>query len=285
MLQLLQSIDASFRELPHLAGHQFTASYQAAGGPRVDFLTPNVGPDTDTPQNLPVLQTDAQPLRFLDFLIKDPENAVVLHGPGIYVRVPAPERYAIHKLIISQRRPVGVAKQDKDIQQAQFLIEALSERRPRELKLVWEEAFERGPKWRMLLLEGTTHLSGRSRDLLLKTIGRPRDIVPRLDLMLNNPPVRYDFDRDVVAFEGEALGSPVKCAVSREALEDHFGGNDLDRRGRLEAFQKSRSTIERLLRAKYLHWPIEEVEAILLKTMDVETLQQELNEDAPRQST
>jgi len=174
--------------------------------------------------------------------------------------------------MISERRPVGVAKRDKDIQQAQFLIEALSETRPRELRLVWEEAFERGPKWRKLLLEATTHLSGRSRDVLLKTVGRLRSIVPRLDLTLNNPPARYDFHRDVVALEGEALGSPVKCAVSREALDDHFGASDLDRRGRLEAFQKNRSAIEGLLRAKYLHSPLEEVEAVLLKTADVESL-------------
>jgi hypothetical protein len=36
---------------------------------------------------------------------------------------------------------------------------------------------------------------------------------------------------------GEALGYPVRCGVSREALEDHFGANARDREGRLESAQ------------------------------------------------
>jgi hypothetical protein len=35
------------------------------------------------PQALPALQTDAQPLRFLDYLIHEPEPAVLLHNAGI----------------------------------------------------------------------------------------------------------------------------------------------------------------------------------------------------------
>ena len=42
--------------------------------------------------------------------------------------------------------------------------------------------------------------------------------------------------------------------------------------GRIEAFCKNRSKVERLLRAKYLSWPVEEPETVLLKTMDVEKL-------------
>jgi hypothetical protein len=60
--------------------------------------------------------------------------------------------------------------------------------------------------------------------------------------------------------------------VSREALEDHFGANHSDRKGRLEAFQKERSRIERLLRSKYLHHPVEDPESVLLTTGDVEEL-------------
>jgi hypothetical protein len=65
------------------------------------------GPDSDTPRMLPALKTNAQPLRFLDFLIRDPAPAVVLHGSGIYVHVPAPERYAVHKLILSLYRYIS----------------------------------------------------------------------------------------------------------------------------------------------------------------------------------
>ena len=49
---------------------------------------------------------------------------------GIYVHVPAPARYAVHKLIISRRRPEGFAKRGKDLQQSEALLSALAEKRP-----------------------------------------------------------------------------------------------------------------------------------------------------------
>lgn len=55
---------------------------------------------------------------------------MVLHGPGIYVQVPTPERYAVHKIILALDRPVGIGKRDKDLSQAKRLIEVLVERRP-----------------------------------------------------------------------------------------------------------------------------------------------------------
>jgi hypothetical protein len=272
MLEVLKAVDKTFREIPHTSGRRWVTSYTAKGGLRVDFVTPNEGPDTDDPQSLPALQTDAQPLRFLDFLIHEPAQAVILHGPGIYVQVPAPERYAVHKLILARRRPPGVAKQDKDLQQAAALIEALVQRRPEELKLAWEEAHERGPKWRKLLLDGMSRLDPHARDLTLKVLGLAREILPGVNLTFNNPPARYDSSRDVVTFTGEALGSPVECAVSRETLEDHFDADNLDKTGRVEAFLKNRSKIEQLIRTKYLSWPAEDPETVLLRTMDVEKL-------------
>jgi hypothetical protein len=272
MLEVLRAVDKSFREIPHTADCRRSVSYQAKGGLRVDFLTPNEGPDTDEPQRLPALKTDAQTLRFLDFLIYEPTPAVVLHGPGIYVQVPAPERYAVHKLIVAVHRPPGIAKKDKDLTQAGTLLEALVQKRPTELQRAWEEAYQRGPKWRHYLLSGMSQLKPRPRDLTLKLLGRPRETLPGIDLTFNSPPARYDFDRDVVIFSGQSLGSPVECAVSREALEDYFGAANLDREGRVEAFRKNRSRIERLLRAKYLSSPVDEPESILLNTLDVGAL-------------
>jgi hypothetical protein len=273
MLEVLRNVDKTFAEVPHTSGYSWAASYHSKRGLRVDFITPNEGPDSDEPQNLPALRT-AHRLRFLDFLIHEPAPAVVLHGPGIYVSVPTPERYAVHKLIVALRRPPGITKKDKDLKQAGTLLEALSEKRGEELRTVWEEAHERGPKWRKLLLGGMSQLDSRPRDLTLKVLGRPRAILPGLDLAFNNPPARYDSVRDVVSFIGEALGDSVGCSVSREALEDHFGADNLDKDGRLEAFRKNRSKIEGLMRAKYLSWPVEEPDSVLLKTMEVEKLLQ-----------
>jgi hypothetical protein len=272
MLQILKDVDKSFREVPPLPGRQSAVSYMGQGGLRVDFLTPNEGPDTDNPQTLPALQTDALPLRFLDFLIHDAQPAVVLHGWGVYVQVPTPERFATHKLILSVRRPAATAKTDKDIQQAEVLVEALCEKRPRELRQVWEEAYGRGPKWRKLLLAGMTHLSFKPRDLLLMTLNRTRDLLPEAGLSFIDSVSNYDSTREVVSFSGQSFGELVACAVSREALEDHFGANGLDRKGRLEVFRKNRRAIEELTRQKYLSRPIDQPGSILLGTMDVEEL-------------
>jgi hypothetical protein len=272
MLSVLKEVDKSFREIPHTAGNGFVASYVDRRGLRVEFLTPNVGPDTDTPQSLPALQTAAQPLRFLDFLIHEPEQAVVLHGGGVLALVPTPERYAVHKLILSVRRRTGNVKRDKDLKQAQTLIEPLLEKRPRELSAAWEEAFARGPTWRQLLLTGMSRLEPDARDLLLTALGRARGILPGINLTFGASAARYDSSREVVTFTGEALGYSVGCLVSREALEDYFGADNLDRAGRLEAFHQNRSEIEGMLRTMYLTWPVETVGSVLLATADVERL-------------
>jgi hypothetical protein len=252
-------------------------SYAARGGLRVDFLTPNEGAATGQPQALPALQTDAQPLRFLDFLIHEPEPAVILHDAGIYVQVPTPQRYAIHKLIVSRQRPQGAAKGDKDLQQAEALLEVLAERRPYELKLAWHEASERGRTWRQSLAEGIGKLGASVRDSTLKVVDVRRSMIPGLDLTFNNPPARYDFRRDIVTFVGGALGSAVACAVSRETLDDHFGADGLGQDGRLEQFLKNRSKIELMARIKYLSWPVEEPRTVLIRTIDVPKLLQEIS--------
>ena len=272
MLEVLKSADNSFREIPPIPSRVGVSSYRARGGLRVDFLTPNEGPDSDSPQTLPALQTAAQPLRFLDFLIHDAVPAVVLHGPGILVQVPAPERFAVNKVILAQRRPASTTKSDKDSMQAAALLEVLAVKRPHELKLAWEEAYNRGPHWRRSLLAGMAKLEPRARDVTLKATGLCREIVPGIDLTFDNPPLRYDSTRDIVHFSGNALHRTVRCAVSRETLEDHFGANNATSDGRVEAVRRNRSAIERLLRVKYLSRPVEEAETALLKTSDFEDL-------------
>ncbi|EJN12989.1 hypothetical protein PMI42_03604 [Bradyrhizobium sp. YR681] len=269
VLDVLKEVDATFRAVPHVVDGRRVTSYAAKGGVRVDFLTPNTGRETGEPQALPALQTDAQPLRFLDYLIHDPEPAVILHASGVSVHVPAPARFAIHKLIVSRRRREGAAKRDKDIQQAEALLRALSELRPHDLKEAWDEARERGPTWRQLLEEALSEIGSVTRDLTLRTVGAVRSLLPGIDLEFDSAPPRYDVSRDVVAFAGRALGRQVACAISREALDDHFGADGLDKEGRVQAFLRSRSKIEQMARAKYLNGTIEEPDAVLVKTSDV----------------
>lgn len=269
ILDLLKNIDKTFRSVPHTHARNVT-SYVAKGGLRVDFLTPNEGPDTNVPQHLRAFQTDAEPLRFLDYLIHDPEPAALLHDAGIYALVPSPQRFAIHKLIVSRRRQQGAAKQEKDVQQSATLLDVLNEKRPYELKSAWEEAYERGPTWRKLLVEGLSRISVSTRDKVLRTIARSRNIIPGLKLAFVDSAARYDFERDMVTFVGEAGGAVVRCAISREALDDNFGATTgLSNQQRIEKFRKNRSLIEKLTREKYLNWPVEEPEAVLIRTAEV----------------
>src|SRR5262249_7357618 len=66
---------------------------------RVDFLTPAARSGSSTkPVYLPPLRVAAQPLAGLDYVIDGSVDAAVIAGTGIRVNVPAPARFALHKL-------------------------------------------------------------------------------------------------------------------------------------------------------------------------------------------
>ena len=112
----------------------------------------------------------AQPLRFLDYLIHRPVRSVVLYGPGVPVQIPAPERFAVHKLIISNRRPddpIGQAKARKDVLQAGELIESLfMVGRDHVVAPAFEEAWGRGPEWRRLIERGVAKLPASTKRVM-----------------------------------------------------------------------------------------------------------------------
>jgi len=126
--------------VPSLDPRQPGTSFKIRGREmRVDFLTPLVGPESTAPVFLPSLGVSAHPLRFLDYLIEHPTQAVLVTGAGILVNVPDPARFAFHKLWISQRRPVSEqTKAAKDLRQAGDLLEVLLEDRPGDVLLAWE---------------------------------------------------------------------------------------------------------------------------------------------------
>jgi hypothetical protein len=115
----------------------------------------------------------AVPLRFLDFLIYDAVPAVLLHNGGVLVNVPRPERYALHKLIVSRRRRESAAKIDKDLAQAETLLDVLAERRKADLRDAWEEMRERGPKWRKLADEALESIDAAVRERLVAVVSPP----------------------------------------------------------------------------------------------------------------
>lgn len=118
------------------------------GGPSVDFLAPRMQARSGVIFIEP-LGVHAETLSFLNFLIAKPIAAVALYRSGLLVQVPAPEKYAVHKLIVASRRDASSAgKSAKDLAQAEALIEILAEDRPGELAAAWRDAVSRGPKWR-----------------------------------------------------------------------------------------------------------------------------------------
>jgi hypothetical protein len=107
---------------------------------------------------------------------------------------------------------------------------------------------------------------------LLKLADQRRNLIPGMELSFYDPPPRYDFSRDVVTFDGQSLGNPVSCGINRAALDDHFGTDNLDQQGCLDAFRKNIAAIEKMARTKYLSWAIEEPGSVLIKTTDVPAL-------------
>ena len=136
----------------------------------VEFLTPSFRPEEDL-RPLEALGVSAQSLHFLNYLIAAPIPAAVLYRSGVLVQIPRPERFAIHKLIVADRRREGPGslKARKDRLQAAFLIEALAEDRPDDLAEAWEDARGNGPKWRERLdrsLEAVPETRARIQDCL-----------------------------------------------------------------------------------------------------------------------
>lgn len=170
LLGVLQALDETFREVPHETDGRRTTKFRNASRYEVEFLTPNRGSSEHDgkPAHMPSLGgASAQPLRFLDFLIYEPVRSVLLHRSGVSVTVPAPERYAVHKLIVADRRRddrSGILKRDKDGHQAGLLGEALIEtRRGSDLAGAFVEAWERGPAWADALRNGLGYLPEKTR--------------------------------------------------------------------------------------------------------------------------
>jgi hypothetical protein len=204
----------------------------------IDFLTPSFK-DKEAPAKLTALNMWAQGLHYLNFLIADPIDAVSPYMEGLLIRIPRPERYAVHKLIISQRRRRGSdAKARKDIEQARSIIWAMSEDRPYELKSAIAEATSHGAKWSLAL----------DRALEIKFSAKP--------------PFRHTGDS--IHFEGAALGAAPTFRISGSALAVLSPGIN-----ETLAAEKNRAAIEDLLRKKFRSEPSSDT---LLRADDVSAL-------------
>ena len=133
----------------------------------VEFLTPSFE-ENEGIKPLPALQVNAQALHHLNYLIADPIPAVALYRSGVLVQIPRPERFAIHKLIVADRRRDSTRsyKSEKDRMQAAFIIETLAEVDPDALWDAYADAMERGPKWRDRITRTLTRMPETKAALL-----------------------------------------------------------------------------------------------------------------------
>lgn len=153
---VLADLKMGFLPIPKLNVKHPSTSFRVRGKElRVDFLVPIRGRVLSKPVYLPQLNTAAEPLRFLDYLVESTQQAVVVAQRSILVNVPSPGRYALHKLIVAtERHTAAAAKARKDIDQAAQLIDVLVEDSPGELRTAWRSLAKRGDGWVRRCLTG-----------------------------------------------------------------------------------------------------------------------------------
>ena len=165
-LSVLRRADPAFEAIPSPMDSRRSWRYAIRAGAQqtfsVEILAPLRGPERPGGvTRLRAMRSDARMLRFIDFLLYREVEAVVLAGPGIPVRVPAPERFALHKLMLSRMRsesPARQAKVRKDFAQAEMLLQVLVQDRPHELEETWAEMLGRGPSWKAWALQASQGL-------------------------------------------------------------------------------------------------------------------------------
>ena len=160
--QTVESLESGFLPIPGFFPGDETASFVSKADKtlRVDFCSPMVG-GKDKPYFHHELGVNLQPLRFLDLILEDVQQAAILSSSGAtLVNVPDPARYALHKLLVfAERRKRNPVKAKKDLYQAAALLEVLWGFRPEDLKRIWAQVNESGPGWRKRAREGARALS------------------------------------------------------------------------------------------------------------------------------
>lgn len=140
LLGMLRESGIDFVEIPPLDPRQPSTKFKERGRSRftLDLLVPAPGDDYGV---LPVPELDAHAtaLPYLRYLLGETQVGAALSKHGVLsVRVPTPERFAFHKMIVSQLRSGSNQKAVKDRQQAAVLIAAVGEMHPGALELAYE---------------------------------------------------------------------------------------------------------------------------------------------------
>jgi hypothetical protein len=131
-LDMLRDSGVEFVEVPALDRKRPPTSFKQRGRSpfHVDLLAPS-GEEAVTVIPVPELKAHATGLPHLDFLLAESQIAMLMAREGCCsVRVPLPERFAVHKLIVSRLRTGREAKSERDVLQACVLAAALADGHP-----------------------------------------------------------------------------------------------------------------------------------------------------------
>jgi hypothetical protein len=165
--EALQSLQMGLLPIEHSDGGT-GATYLDPNDPdfQVDFLTP-LHRGGAKPYRHPGLGISLQPLKFMEYLLEDVQQAVVFNGAGVaLVNVPHPARYALHKLIVAGERPVSRAvKSNKDVQQAAALLSLLKAQAEDAVLEAHADLARRGPGWSKRLVQGKALLARAAPEL------------------------------------------------------------------------------------------------------------------------
>lgn len=145
----IESLQMGLLPIQHIDGGT-GATYLDPRDPefQLDFLTP-LHRGGSEPYRHPQLGIQLQPLKFMEYLLQDVQQAALLSASGaVLVSVPHPARYALHKLIIAGERPASrIAKSNKDVQQAAALLTVLRDQAAWQVGEAWADLVRRGPGW------------------------------------------------------------------------------------------------------------------------------------------
>ena len=100
---------------------------------KVDLLTTSRHPRDTKPRDIGPFGIAAQPLRYMDYLVREDVQRGLFIGPrALLINMPHAGRFALHKLAVATRRAGGDGniKAGKDRLQAAALIEVLAKEQP-----------------------------------------------------------------------------------------------------------------------------------------------------------
>ena len=163
----IESLSMGFLPVLTVAGRA-GGSYATPSDPdfQLDFLTP-LHRGAREPYTHPQLKVTLQPLKFMEYLLEDVQQAALFSAEGVVVaNVPHPARYALHKLLVlAERGATRRVKANKDLRQSAALLSFYASSSAWEVEQAWKDLLARGPGWRERALRGRDALAGLAPDL------------------------------------------------------------------------------------------------------------------------